>query len=148
MAQDVGAVIYTSYLQEQLIWHTTGLYGEPKYFFSSSNQVWLFEDLANEILRWTTCLSTKMGGKVCNYWGKKIKPVCLICKRPVAVMKQNNPKRHLDMHKNHKAFDNGYPLGSAIRKEKISLLRIGLHGQQSRLKFHCKESDWITEASF
>lgn len=46
-------------------------------------------------------------------------PVCLIMpKRPVAVMKRDNLKRHHDTHNQNKEFADEYPPGNNIRKEK------------------------------
>ena len=64
----------------------------------------------------------------------KDKPVCLICQRAIAVMKRDNLKRHHDTHnQNGEKFSEEYPPGSIMKKEKIRLLKMGLHGQQSTL---------------
>ena len=73
------------------------------------------------------------------------KPICLICMRAIAVMKRDNLKRH---HETHDIFTKDYPPGSYIRTERIKTLKTALCGQQSSLKFHVKESDRVTEASF
>lgn len=67
---------------------------------------------------------------------------------PIAVMKRDNLKRHHHIHNRNNEFANECPPGTTIRKDKIRLLKIGLHGQQSSLKVHYKQSDLVTEASF
>lgn len=73
------------------------------------------------------------------------KPVCLLCQKQ-SIPKRANLQRHHDSC--HKDFKVDYPTGSNIRKDRICSLIGNLRGQQTVLRFSCKESDRITEASF
>lgn len=74
------------------------------------------------------------------------KPLCLICQRTISVPKRENVKRHHDTC--HSEFSETYPLGSNVRKDKIRSLVASFRGQQTVMRFSCKESDMVTEASF
>ena len=63
---------------------------------------------------------------VFDYRGKRGKPFCLKCKRPLAVVKKENLKRHYET--NHPEFKK---LDGELRKIKMEEFKKNLYAQQS-----------------
>lgn len=74
----------------------------------------------------------------------KGKPVCLICHKSIAVIKEYNLKRHFET--NH--AKSIAQLNDAQRSRKISTLKSSLEGQQSIFKKSENESKMVTSISF
>lgn len=74
------------------------------------------------------------------------KPLCLICKDTVSVIKKNNIKRHFDA-KHSEKFNRKFPHGSDTREEKIESLKAELHQQRNSMQRFTTFQKRATEAS-
>ncbi len=73
------------------------------------------------------------------------RPVCLICNEIIAVLKQSNLKRHFD--KKHGTFNDQFPPGSQIRKDKVASLQANLSRSQLILVKSMTKQERAMEAS-
>lgn len=74
------------------------------------------------------------------------KPTCLLCQATLSQFKASNLKRHHDTH--HSTFNKDFPVGSVLRKTKLSSMKEKLHGQSKVMSMFTKEADLTTEAGF
>lgn len=74
------------------------------------------------------------------------KPLCLICKDTVAVIKKSNIKRHFEA-KHSENFNRRFPYGSDSRAEKIESLKAELHEQRNIMQRFTSIQRRTTEAS-
>uniref|UniRef100_H3AEH0 SPIN-DOC-like zinc-finger domain-containing protein n=1 Tax=Latimeria chalumnae TaxID=7897 RepID=H3AEH0_LATCH len=74
------------------------------------------------------------------------KPMCLVCQKTVSVLKKANLQHHHETC--HPEFNQFYPTGSNLRKDKVRNLVASFHGQQNLFCSQFKDSNVVTEASF
>lgn len=70
---------------------------------------------------------------------------CLICRESV-ILKKYNIMRHYNTK--HKMFSDSFPVGSALRKEKLCVLKKSLHQQQSTMSVSMSQDVAVTRASY
>jgi len=72
-------------------------------------------------------------------------PVCLICNKTVAIVKNGNLKRHYET--THQQFHENFPLGSEARKEKLQAY-LSSYKKSTKLLLRCmSEQEKSTEAA-
>ena len=73
------------------------------------------------------------------------KPVCLLCRNVVSVVKTADLQRHYTSL--HGDFDKNYPAGSKVCEDKVTSVKRNLQGQQNTFQHFMNASDLVTEAS-